>query len=59
MNTYEIKVMYLDDDGFQTGDDEIFKVEANSVEDAREYIEREIQSDYGDVDYEDELINVC
>ena len=60
MNEYEIKVTFLDEDGFKL-ESQIFTIKANDVEDAYDVLEEEILNSnilYPSDEYETELIDV-
>ena len=60
MNTFVVNTTFLDDDGFVL-EKEIFKVDANSTEEAYDIIDEEIlenQEMYPSDDYDLELLDV-
>ena len=60
MNEYEIRVIFLDEDGFKL-ESQIMTVTADSQDEAQDIIEEEIENSgilYPSDDYEFELIDV-
>ena len=60
MNKYEIRVIFLDEDGFKL-ESQIMTVTADSQDEAQDIIEEEIENSgilYPSDDYEFELIDV-